>query len=61
MTVARPHQTRFKSSKRAREVPRDAEIRNQIGKVLKAQYEPPRDLPHKLLTLLMQLNSKDDD
>jgi hypothetical protein len=60
MTMAR-HQTRFKSGKRNRAVPRDAEIRNQIGKELQAQYEPPQDLPHKLLTLLMQLNSKDDD
>ena len=29
-----------------------------IGKELRAQYELPRELPHRILTLLMQLNER---
>jgi hypothetical protein len=31
------------------------EIQKQLGKGLRKQYEPPRELPHHLLTLLIQL------
>ena len=35
------------------------EIQRQLGKGLRKQYEPPRELPHHLLTLLVQLNDND--
>src|ERR1700730_15671098 len=31
-----------------------------IGKELRGQYELPNELPHQLLTLLMQLNAQQD-
>ncbi len=31
-------------------------IRDTIGRELQARYEPEREIPHRLLTLLMQLN-----
>jgi hypothetical protein len=33
-------------------------IQTKIGKELRAQYELPKELPHPLLTLLMQLNAE---
>jgi hypothetical protein len=33
-------------------------IEMQIGKELQARYEPPRELPHRLLALLMQMNGR---
>jgi hypothetical protein len=30
------------------------DIQTKIGEGLKAHYEPPRELPHRLLTLLIQ-------
>jgi len=32
------------------------EIQRELGKALRMHYEPPPDLPHNLLTLMMQLN-----
>jgi len=31
-------------------------IQERIGSMLRQQYEPPKDLPHQLLALLVQLN-----
>ena len=31
-------------------------IQQRIGSMLRQQYEPPKDLPHQLLALLIQLN-----
>jgi len=31
-------------------------IQEQIGSMLRQQYEPPKDLPRQLLALLVQLN-----
>lgn len=33
-------------------------VRTAIGKELKAQYEVPQNLPHRLLTVLMQLGGR---
>jgi hypothetical protein len=30
-------------------------IQQRIGSMLRQQYEPPKDLPHQLLVLLVQL------
>ena len=57
--MARHHQAHVESSWRYRATPLYAEIQKQIGKGLKEHYEPPPELPHRLLTLLMQLNDKD--
>jgi hypothetical protein len=37
------------------------EIQKRIGVELRKQYEPPKDLPHLLLTLLLQLDKSEDD
>jgi len=37
------------------------EIQKQLGKGLRKQYEPPRELPHHLLTLLIQLSDNDNE
>ena len=31
-------------------------IQERIGSMLRQQYEPPKDLPHQFLALLVQLN-----
>jgi hypothetical protein len=36
-------------------------IQQRIGSMLGHQYEPPKDLPHQLLALLIELNNQDDD
>jgi hypothetical protein len=35
-------------------------IQTKIGKELRAQYELPDELPHGIITLLMQLNAPQD-
>jgi hypothetical protein len=35
-------------------------IQTKIGQDLRAQYVLPEELPHRLLTLLMQLNAQQD-
>ena len=35
-------------------------VQTKIGQELRAQYELPEELPHQLLTLLMQLNAQQD-
>jgi hypothetical protein len=35
-------------------------IQTGIGEALRSRYEIPKDLPHQLLTLLMQLNAQQD-
>jgi hypothetical protein len=34
------------------------DIQMKIGQGLKAHYEPPKKLPHRLLALLMQMNKQ---
>jgi hypothetical protein len=34
------------------------DIQTKIGEELKAHYEPPKELPHRLLTLLIQMNER---
>jgi hypothetical protein len=36
-------------------------IQQLIGSMLGQQYEPPKNLPHQLLALLVDLNNQDDD
>ena len=43
---------------RSKAVARRAE-RTMIGQELRARYEVPQDLPHEMLTLLMQLNERE--
>jgi hypothetical protein len=35
-------------------------VQAKIGHELRAQYELPKELPHRILTLLMQLNAQQD-
>jgi len=32
-----------------------------IGQELRARYEVPQDMPHEMLTLLLQLNEHDEE
>jgi hypothetical protein len=34
------------------------DIQTKIGEGLKAHFEPPKELPHRLLTLLSQMNKR---
>ena len=36
-------------------------VRSMIGQELRARYEVPQDLPHEMLTLLLQLNEHDEE
>ena len=36
-------------------------VRTMIGQELRARYEVPQDLPHEMLTLLLQLNEHDEE
>jgi hypothetical protein len=37
------------------------DIQKHIGKSLREQYELPKDLPHSLLMLLIQIDNAEDD
>jgi hypothetical protein len=37
------------------------QIQTRIGSMLREQYELPTDLPHELLTLLIELNNQEDN
>jgi hypothetical protein len=41
--------------------PRYPDIQNRIGSMLREQYELPKDLPHRLLTLMIEVNNTEDD
>jgi hypothetical protein len=48
--------------RRSRAPPANVEIQKELGKALRKHYEfPPPELPHQLLTLMIQLNAKDND
>ena len=34
-------------------------VRTMIGQELRARYEVPQDLPHEMLTLVVQLNERE--
>ena len=36
-------------------------VRAMIGQELRARYEVPQDLPHDVLTLLIQLNEREQE
>ena len=36
-------------------------VRTMIGQELRARYEVPQDMPHEMLTLLLQLNEHDEE
>jgi hypothetical protein len=36
-------------------------IQQRIGSMLREQYEPPKDLPHHLFALLIQLDKQEDE
>ena len=36
-------------------------VRTMIGQELRARYEIPQDLPHKMLTLLIQLSEREQE
>jgi hypothetical protein len=36
-------------------------VRTIIGQELRARYEVPQGLPHEMLTLLMQLNEREEE
>jgi hypothetical protein len=35
-----------------------AEMQKQIGKILREQYQPPQELPHQLLVLLLKADQQ---
>ena len=37
------------------------DLQTKIGQQLRANYDLPQELPHQLLTLLMQLNAQQDE
>ena len=37
---------------------RQTEMQKQIGKILREQYQPPQDLPHQLLVLLLNVDQQ---
>jgi hypothetical protein len=37
------------------------DIQMQIGRAMKLQYELPQELPHQLLTLLMQVTGREEN
>jgi hypothetical protein len=37
------------------------DIKMAIGKSLREQYELPKDMPHQLLTLLLEIRKSEDD
>jgi hypothetical protein len=39
--------------------PSYSDIQMKIGEGLKKHYEPPKELPHRLLTLLAQMNKRE--
>jgi len=36
-------------------------MKETIAKQLRARYEPPQDMPHALLVLVMQMNDENDE
>jgi hypothetical protein len=44
-----------------RKAPPYRDIQMKIGEGLKDYYEPPKELPHQLLTLLVQINEQWED
>jgi hypothetical protein len=36
-------------------------IQTQIGRELRAQFDLPQEMPHRILALLMQLNAQQDE
>jgi hypothetical protein len=51
MPESQPHHSACQQAAERRELP------NVLAQDLRAHYEPPQDLPHRLLTLLMKLNN----
>jgi hypothetical protein len=45
--------------RKAPHLPRD--IQAKIGEGLRAHYEPPQEMPHRLLTLLIQMDEREDE
>ena len=41
--------------------PHTRDLPMRIGEILRRQYEPPQDLPHHLLTLLMQVTGQQEN
>jgi hypothetical protein len=42
------------------EVAADRAVRLAVGQQLGTRYKVPRDLPHEMLTLVMQLNEREE-
>jgi hypothetical protein len=38
---------------------RNFEFQKNLGKALREQYEPPKELPHRLFVLLLELDKSD--
>jgi hypothetical protein len=37
------------------------DIQTKIGEGLRAHYEPPEEMPHRLLTLLIQMDEREEE
>jgi hypothetical protein len=60
MALSRPRPD-YRSAPPPWRAPPYHEIQMRIGAVLRKQYEPPKDLPHRLLTLLREVDKSEDD
>jgi hypothetical protein len=60
MTMRRPQQHRRVEPKPYWAAPPYREIQKRIGEGLREQLELPGEIPHRILTVLMQLNQNED-
>jgi hypothetical protein len=58
MSIDRPQRHRLADRVPDWKAPPYRDIQTKIGEGLKAHYEPPKELPHRLLTLLIQMNER---
>jgi hypothetical protein len=62
MRLRLPNTNSTRRRRRSRAPPANVESLKELGKALRKHYEfPPPELPHQLLTLMIQLNAKDND
>jgi hypothetical protein len=60
MTDYRPRSSYERDWSPYTKVTAERAVRMAIGQELRARYEVPQDLPHEMLTLLMQLNEREE-
>jgi hypothetical protein len=61
MSIAHPRQRRTADPLPDWKAPAFRDIQMKIGEGLKAHYDLPMELPHRLLTLLMQITKQQEE